>query len=134
MNVAKALNVTIGESNINYCFRAEKKHRKGDPKTIFLGFVSRLKKEEFIKARKVKRTLSLVDIYPEKKGVEAKQPIYINESLTGTNKTLFGKCREYKKRNGVKFLWIKNGNIFMRKSENSNIFLIKSEAALNDVH
>lgn len=85
-------------------------------------------------ARKVRTDLCVGEIFPECGGQNGKRLIYINHSLTFDNKLLFNKCQELKKRHNVKFLWIKNGKILMRNSENSNIFVIESESNLIDIH
>lgn len=86
-------------------------------------------------SRRVKRTLSLQDFDASLKGTaEAKKPIYIYESLTKENKIIFSKCREFKKNHGVRLIWIKNGKIFLRKTENAQIYMIESINDLLDVN
>lgn len=136
LKIAQTLNVTLREEHIDCCYRVEKPKNKdkSGPRPIFVRFVSRIKKEEIMCAKRVKRLLNVNAFYPEVRGVEGEKPIYVNESLTGPNKALFGKCREFKRANEIKFLWVKNGKIRMRKSEKSRVYTIESEAGFNDVH
>lgn len=134
--VYKALNVKLDISDIDYCYRINKPLTSMEPGGIFLRFLSRLKKDEFINAKKIRKTLNLSDINIEwaRNVNDTKKPIYINESLTNANRTLFSKCREFKKKQDIKFLWIKNGKILMRKSESAKVYVINSVRDLNDVY
>lgn len=138
INIARSLNVKLSEDHIDSCYRVNKfkntdKERKG-PKSIFVRFLSRAKKDQVMTAKTTRRTLNVNFFYPEVTGVSGNEPVYINHSLTGSNKVLFAKCREFKKRNEIKFLWIKSGKIYMRKVENSRVYIIENESNLNDVH
>jgi hypothetical protein len=43
--------------------------------------------------------------------------IYISESLTPRNRTLFNECLKFKKEHNYKFIWTQNGHIYLRKIE-----------------
>lgn len=58
--------------------------------------------------------------------------IYVNEELTPKTKYLFGKTKELKK-NSFKFIWIKNGKIFVRKNEEERIIHINTEETLKQL-
>lgn len=135
-HVYNALNVKFDINNIDCCYRMNRQQKTTEPRGIFLSFLSRLKKEEFMNAKKTRRTLCLSDINIEwARNVQGgKQPVYINESLTSSNRALFSKCREFKKKQNIKFLWVKNGKILMRKSESAKVYVINSANGLNDVH
>ena len=45
--------------------------------------------------------------------------IYINESLTSYRKRLFGRIKDYKRKNNVKYLWTSNGKIMLKVNEAS---------------
>ena len=45
--------------------------------------------------------------------------IYINESLTSYRKRLFGRIKDYKRKNNVKYLWTSNGKIMLKGNEMS---------------
>lgn len=92
-----------------------------------------MKKQEFLNARKVRRNLCVRDLGDEwKKSVN--NTIYINEHLTIQNKILLNKCRDFKKNANIKHLWVKNGKIYMRKADNTKVFVILNQDCLNDVH
>lgn len=130
--VARAVNFNLEESMVDACHRLQGDQRHPtEPRSIILKFVSRLQKDRFVEARKVRRTLSTRDLDPAS---SIAKPIYINESLSPYNRVLFGRCREFKKENGIKFLWFKNGKIRMRREEGSKVYIISTVSDLNDVH
>lgn len=53
-------------------------------------------------------------------------PVYVAEHLTPNNKSLHAATRQKAKEQGYKFVWIRNGRIFVRKTEACQAILIKS--------
>ncbi|KAG8300561.1 hypothetical protein J6590_073413 [Homalodisca vitripennis] len=99
-------------------------HRLGrqtgdNPPGIIIKFVRRFDKEELLKKRRVKRTLSIRHI-----GRSDDRPIYVNESLSPARRRLYAMARRVQKEKDLKFLWVRNGKIFLRKEENSPIKVI----------
>lgn len=45
--------------------------------------------------------------------------IYINKPLANYRKRLFGRIREYKRKNNVKYLWTANGKIMLKANDTS---------------
>ena len=61
------------------------------------------------------------------------QRLYLNEDLPPNLRFLRGKANTFRKEKDFKFLWIKNGNVLLRKSEDSKIFTIKKASDLEKV-
>ncbi|CAN7950500.1 unnamed protein product [Ixodes hexagonus] len=59
--------------------------------------------------------------------------LFFNENLTRQNRELFWMVRERAKQNQYKFTWVKNGKIFVKKSENSPVLRINRVADLDAV-
>lgn len=61
--------------------------------------------------------------------------IFINESLTQSNKEFFKDCLKIKKDEGFQFLWTSGGKIFMRKyqHEGSKVIQITDAKALHKI-
>ena len=59
--------------------------------------------------------------------IEGTSKIFINENLTPTRKKLFWKAKQLAKTNNYKFFWTVNGNVFVRKAEETEAVLIKNE-------
>ncbi|KAK4885765.1 hypothetical protein RN001_002036 [Aquatica leii] len=131
-NVGRALNYEIKKEMVDACHRLRPDlHRPQEPASIILKFVSRIQKDEFLEARKIKRNFCTRDLDP---ACVISKPIYINQSLSPDTRKLYAKCREFKKSNNIKYLWIKNGNIMMRKTYNSQKYIINSVADFRNVH
>lgn len=131
--VGAALGFKLDSSLLENCYRRPSSDNKIPPK-IILKFIRKSDKDEMLRCRKIKRDFStrnldtsLSDLITEHK------TIYINELLTVQNKELLVRAKEYKKCNRIKFLWIKNGNILMRKTETSPVIMIKSDSNFNDL-
>ncbi|XP_050684050.1 uncharacterized protein LOC126978964 [Leptidea sinapis] len=60
-------------------------------------------------------------------------PIFVNEHLSPTNKSLHAAARIKAKEKGYKFTWILNGKIFIRKNEGSQYILIKNKNTLDNL-
>ena len=59
-----------------------------------------------------------------------KARLFINDSLTKTNRRRFNQCLRFKKENNFKFIWTKNGITYLRKDEGTTAFAIKTERDL----
>ena len=82
-------------------------------------------KMQFIKSKN-KYNLSTKDI-----GFSENNKIYLSHDLTKMNLELYKTAVNYKKEMEYKYLWINNGNILLRKSENSKVMLVQSLDQLN---
>ncbi|KAK5647374.1 hypothetical protein RI129_002266 [Pyrocoelia pectoralis] len=130
--VGRVLNFPLDKSMVDACHRlVSNQSRPQEPRRIILKFISRIHAEEFLKARKIKRNFSTKDLDPSS---GTPSPIYVNEFLSPEYRRLYYQCREFKKSNNVKFLWVKSGKIMMRKTENSRVYVINSTSDFTDVH
>ena len=81
-------------------------------------FVSRKAKEMIIRAKKV---------VSNRDYAFRGNAIYINEHLTSLNKQLFRDAKAKKRTLGYKYLWTRNGKIFIRKTDTSQAIAITSD-------
>ena len=63
----------------------------------------------------------------------ASSKIYVNESLTRKNKALFNKVLDFKKENGYKYIWTRNGNIYIRQADHTRSIVIKEAEDLHNL-
>ena len=61
------------------------------------------------------------------------QVLFLNEHLPPYLKMLRGKANKIRKEKGYKFLWMKNGNLLVRKNEESNVIGIKNMSDLEKI-
>lgn len=118
-DIGKALDMTITDTMVDACHRLGAKQNGNHPPGIIVKFVRRMDKEQFMKGRRVKSTLSTRHI-----GRTDDRPIYINESLSPARRVLHALARKYQREKCFKFLWVRNGKIFLRKQENAPVKLI----------
>uniref|UniRef100_A0A1Y1LH42 PHD-type domain-containing protein n=1 Tax=Photinus pyralis TaxID=7054 RepID=A0A1Y1LH42_PHOPY len=136
--VRRAVGFSIDKSMIDACHRLKANINKpNEPRGIILKFVSRIDKLEFLNCKRGKRNLKvrdLGDLFARLPNAHPDSSIYINESLTTVNRVLFSKARSFAKQNNIKYAWIRNGHIAMRKTDDSKVFIVKSTTGFNDVH
>ena len=126
--IGSLIGVEIGDSDIATA------HRLPDTRKVknrlIVKFLRREKREEVYKKRKNlvgKNTSHLPLVAESNNSVNSK--IYINESLTNYRKRLFGRIKEYKRANNVKYLWTSNGKIMFKVNEMSptQVFITHEE-------
>lgn len=59
-----------------------------------------------------------------------REPVFVSEHLTLSNKQLHAAARKRSKEVGWKFVWVRDGRVFVRKSEQSPAIYIKNEDSL----
>lgn len=63
-----------------------------------------------------------------------KRPVYISDQLTRHKQFVFKCARDLKKEKKIAYAWTKNGEIIVRKTENSPAIIIKHQDQLNDIN
>lgn len=131
IKIGKNFEVPIKKEDIAEAYRMRKaKHsneaQKNSP--LVVTFVRREDKQKFLCMRK-NRSLFSDEI--NIKGVRSQ--IFINEYLSKTTKNLFWKAKKVKLEQQYKFLWINNGNILLRKTENSKVIQVSSEEDIENL-
>lgn len=122
---------TFDTSMLDNYYRLRQPNNKSK---IILKFVRKSDRDDFLQCRKIKRDFSTAMLDKSLSSlVKQHNIIYINEILTQENKKLLKLSKEYKKKHNIKFLWIKNGNIYMRRSEDSQVVVIKNENNLTEL-
>lgn len=94
-----------------------KENNSGMPAPIIIKFSRKSYRDAVLNEKKIKKKLDSSLIFPDS-GHENIRPIYINECITNLRKIL-------------KFVWIKDGKILVRKSEKSKVINIRSIDDLN---
>lgn len=126
--IGDSFEYTIRKENIDEAYRIkdQNKNKKNNP--IVVSFLRKIDKEEFLSKRK-KRSLFTNEI-----GIsESKIQIFINEHLNKRMKNLLWQTKTIKIEKKYKFLWIRNGSIFLRKNENTKIIKIDVHEDLKNI-
>jgi hypothetical protein len=83
--------------------------------------------DEFVKSRRVKRNLSLSDL---DLGISSDKQVYVNESLSPHYRKLFNLAKDLKRNGKLKYLWVRGGRLYARKSDGGEKYIIRNE---NDI-
>lgn len=85
-------------------------------------------KRQFLQVRRTKTVISTADI-----GINqhSHHSVLITEHLTRQNQELLYQARSLRGRDGYKFVWSNNGQILVRKHQNSKVIRISDSAQVN---
>lgn len=96
---------------------------------IIIHFGNKRKRNDFLAACKSRRNINTVDL-----GLDGPaRQVFINEHLTPQNKRLLKQVRDIGKDLDYKYIWVKDGKIFLRKGDTSRIILISNERDLSKI-
>lgn len=87
-------------------------------------FVSEDVKNQFLSCYRKKRLIFTDDIGIASCNQDIKQRIFIFEHLIPSLKKIYIKAKSFQKANKYKYLWTKNGNIFLRKGDKTKIIRV----------
>lgn len=131
--IGKEIDEPISVADVDVCHRVSTKDKT--KRNIVVQFVRRDKRDKVLeKARKTKLTNTKLGL-PTESSLDSStdEPIYINEHLCQFMKRLLGMAVARKREAGWKFAWVKNGNIFARRDEKSQVAAIKRESDLGKI-
>lgn len=134
MQIAKTVGCNLTEENVLHCVRVAKGDKSNvRPRSIIVKLSSTRIRDNLLAA-----TINFNKINKSNKlnsghiGVAGdKHPIYITEHLSPANKSLHAAARIKGRELGYQHVWIRNGRIFMRKTDDSAYVLIRDKDSLN---
>lgn len=126
--IGKNIGVNCELSQIDACHRVPSRNKER-PKSIIVKFNSRLVKQNFVAAARVKRG----SVTTSKLGYTSAPdtPIYVTDHLTPMKKDLLFKTKKFCRDNDFKYVWVNDSKILIRKADNSRIIVIHNEEFLN---
>ncbi|KAK4871578.1 hypothetical protein RN001_015702 [Aquatica leii] len=127
INLSKSIDFPLQEDMLDTYFQLKNKINDR-PGTVVLKFLRRSDKNTFLQKKKIRRDLNTTHL-----GLQTSSPIYINESLTAERRILLSKARKFKKDFNWKYVWTSAGKIFLRKTDNSKVIMITSQADIDKI-
>lgn len=122
--IGNAINCDISRNDIDTAHRVSHlSPNNKNPKAIIVRFSSRMKRDAFLAAAKNTRNAT----NKQEPGIaipNISNRLFINEHLTNQNKTLLSKAKSVAKEKNFKYVWSKNGYIFMRRNDTSGIYKV----------
>lgn len=131
--IAKVSGYDLQEGDIHKCTRIAKINPENKrPRSVVVKFSNPRVRDTFMakviqfnkKHRDNKLNTSHIGIAGEKK------PIYVVDHLTPETKKIHAIARETARKLQYKFVWVKNGRVFMRKTETSEHIMIRDLSQL----
>ncbi|XP_072949741.1 uncharacterized protein [Epargyreus clarus] len=137
--IANITNYKLNESDIHVCTRVAKINNDTQrPRSVIIKLSSPRVRDEFLAAalRFNKKANSVTDkLNTTHIGISgAKKPVFVVEHLSPTQKAIHAAARIKAKELSYKFVWVKGGRIFMRKTDTSEYKLIKSIQELSHLN
>lgn len=135
VQLGKVIKCPVVESNIHYCSRLAKMNSSSPrPRSVLVKFSSPRLRDEFLAAtarfnktnRDDKLNTSHLGI-----GGDKKSAVYVMEHLSPENKSLHAAARAKARQLQYKFVWVRDGRIYMRKNDESNYVHVKNIDLLN---
>ncbi|XP_075990281.1 uncharacterized protein LOC142985926 [Anticarsia gemmatalis] len=121
LHLSNIIGCKIGDTDIQYCARIAKINRQNSrPRSILVKFNSPRQRDTFLAASmNYNRKNPKSKLNSSHLGISGDNPspIYVAEHLSADNKALHAAARVRAKERGYKFVWVRNGRIFMKKDE-----------------
>lgn len=136
--LAEVVNSPVVDGDILHVARVSKLDKSSDrPRSVIVKLRSPRQRDALLAAvSKFNRNKQNLDkLNSHHLGIAGSQsPIFVSEHLTPSNKSLHAATRKRAKEMGYKFVWVRNGRIFVRKSEeNSGVLLINDKNSLSKI-
>lgn len=135
--LCECLNVTVPESEIKACRRVAKMKADSDrPRNILVTLSTSDLRDKVISAAvrfnkshpDEKEKLNVSHLGFQKTGRNDR--IYLSEHLSPDQKQLHASARKFAKENNYKYVWVRYGQINLRKDDTSKVFHVKNEESL----
>lgn len=101
------------------------------PRSIIVQFNNKVIRDEILKNNKINKITN--KSINTNTNDEDDRTIYISEQLTARKQYLFKIARDLKRANVIRFAWAKDGNIFIRRTEQSKTIKIKTAEQLKQL-
>lgn len=136
LKIGKSLNITLEDKDILACFRVAKLDKDSQrPRTVIAKLGSSRSRDALLTAAsKYNRDNPEQKLNTSHAGIAGVPiPIYLNEHLTPEKKALHAAARKKGKKLSFRFVWVKNGKIYMKKEEKDQAHVIHNMDVLNQL-
>jgi Baculovirus FP protein len=130
LDIATTLGYSLGEESILSCSRLTNSSKQTTSKApLMVKFSNPAMKRELVSRFRKKKILLLSDVYnnyPRDDRVK----ISLRDDLTLLQRTLYKEAKNIQQIFQLRFAWMKDGDIFVRKEENTKVYAINSKTDL----
>lgn len=135
--LANTIRCPLSETDLHYCARIAKQNSKSPrPRSVLVRFSSRRLRDTFLaSAIKFNRENPTDKLSTSHLGYggNKKSAIYVCEHLTPQTKQLHAEARIKAKELSYRYCWVRDGKVFLRKTDNSNYIIVKDIIVLNNL-
>lgn len=133
--VHQALNISINDDDIIKVYRKSSIKYKATnptkPKPIIVKYNSEAMRDKVIAQSHYSRYITLDKLTDNTSDEQHK--IYVNEFLTNAKKQLLYETKQFKKENNCKYVWVRNGRIYLKYDDNSKVFIVKNRSSFDGI-
>lgn len=136
LQIGKKISCNVKEEDIQLCTRVAKVNQESSrPRAVIVKFSTPRTRDSFLaQTIKFNKSNSSEKLHTGHLGIAGdKRPIYITEHLSPPNKAIHAAARKAAKEKGFKFVWTKQGKVFMRKTETSEFIYVKNIDMLSEL-
>lgn len=117
---ANLLNIRYDRYDISAAHRLPVRKEDTRPPSIVVCFVSRNVKEDWIEARKARKTLSAQEFHPS----FPDQQVFVNEHLTPQTRAIFNGARELMRTKKLAAVWTNDGRVLAKRTVTERPFRV----------
>lgn len=132
--IGRTVGCVINDNDIYYCSRTAKMNSNSSrPRSILVKLSSPQLRDSLIASvQKYNKTHPQNKLNTSDLGIAASSStqVYVVENLSPENKSLHAAARIRARELNYKFVWVRAGRIFMRKSETTKVILVRSTDVL----
>lgn len=139
-NLCHSIDATISDGDIHACRRVAKANAtSSNPRNILVSLTTTRLRDTVLSAvhrfnkANPKNMLNGGHIGLTE-GKDAGTEIFVREHLSPETKVLHATARKFKKDNGYKYCWVRNGQVYLRKSADANHVHVKNLDVLNKLN
>ncbi|XP_072934928.1 uncharacterized protein [Epargyreus clarus] len=131
--LGRVIESPLGNTDILYVTRIAKLNKETDrPRSVIVKLHNQRRRDELLAAvTNFNKNNRENKLNSEHLGIGGRRvPVFVSEHLSPTNKHLHAAARKRAKETGAKFVWIRDGRVFVRNDEQSHAIYIKDEESL----
>lgn len=135
-HIGNVIKVPIQEGQITKCTRIAKFNKNSSrPRSVLVKFNNQLLRDRFLAGvAKFNKSNSDNKLNTSHIGISGeKAPIFVQENLTAVAKEIHSATRIFAREKGYRFVWTRNGRIFLRKSISSDLIVVKTKEQLKSL-
>lgn len=131
--LGKVVETPLGDTDILHVTRIAKLNKESDrPRSVLVKLRTQRRRDELLAAViRFNKNNRENKLNSDHLGIGGRRvPVFVSEHLSPTNKHLHAAARKRAKEMSAKFVWVRDGRVFVRKNEQSHAIYIKDEESL----